>query len=156
MSESGREGEITCIHFVTHSGRQAVSYSCAAVSFAVRNSSSTQPHTTPLASSFQTGQQSVAAASQSVVQSVAAASEHASSQQHLHSRMNHASFICSCRLWRCVGTVADIQGTGRCPSPTASALSHEPRIIAYARVVCGAALAPSQTSKARADAPASF
>ena len=30
-------------------------------------------------------------------------------------RTTHHS-ICSCRLWRCVGTVADIQGTGGCPS----------------------------------------
>ena len=30
-------------------------------------------------------------------------------------RTTHHS-ICSCRLWRCVGTVADTQGTGGCPS----------------------------------------
>ena len=30
-------------------------------------------------------------------------------------RTTHHS-ICSCRLWRCVGTVSDTQGTGGCPS----------------------------------------
>ena len=57
--------------------------------------------------------------------------------------------------WHCRRHIHARANTPPPPPNTASALSHDERIIAYARAVCGAALALSQTCKARVDAHSS-
>ena len=58
-------------------------------------------------------------------------------------------FICTCRLWRCVGTVADVQGTGTCSLRLLTPHLHS-------RAVCGSAFAPSQTLQGMGRCPSTL